>query len=210
MHSLCWWARPPCRSSCRWAPGRRTARRPPAWSWRRTSRCRPAPAACPRRTPRTGRYRDSPGSWTCASRTGFPVRREVTSATATATDSHVSRHIMCRFLTSIVVTISVLLASVSDALRSRDVEFMANVLLEYQMPICPSRRKTRTKRRGGWRKEVERGVKIQISRPKLKNEKVLLYFRDYFNRMTPNRWHTSAKSQSVFLIPPETRADWTL
>lgn len=56
---------------------------------------------------------------------------------------------MCRFLTSIVVTISVLLASVSDALRSRDVEFMANVLLEYQVPICPSGRKRRTKRRGG-------------------------------------------------------------
>lgn len=28
-----------------------------------------------------------------------------------------------------------LLASVSDALRSREVEFMASVLLEYQMPI---------------------------------------------------------------------------
>lgn len=51
---------------------------------------------------------------------------------------------MFRFLTNIVVTISVLLASVSDALRSRDVEFMANVLLEYQMPICPSRRKRKT------------------------------------------------------------------
>jgi len=48
-------------------------------------------------------------------------------------------------ITSIVVTISVLLASVSDALRSREVEFMANVLLEYQVPICSSRRKRRKK-----------------------------------------------------------------
>lgn len=105
---------------------------------------------------------------------------------------------MCRFLTSIVVTISVLLASVSDALRSRDVEFMANVLLEYQVPICPSGRKRRTKRRGGWRKEEERGVKIQISRPKSKNEKVPLYFRDYFNCIAPNWWPTSAEEEVVW------------
>lgn len=50
------------------------------------------------------------------------------------------------FLTSIVVTMSVLLASVSEALRSREVEFMASVLLEYQIPICPPRRKKSTKR----------------------------------------------------------------
>lgn len=40
--------------------------------------------------------------------------------------------------TNIVVTISVLLASVSEAFRSRDVEFMTNVLLENQVPICQS------------------------------------------------------------------------
>lgn len=39
-------------------------------------------------------------------------------------------------LTSIVVTVSVLLANDSDALMSKDVEFIANVLLEYQTPIC--------------------------------------------------------------------------
>ncbi len=39
-------------------------------------------------------------------------------------------------LTSIVVTMSVLLAKVSDVLMSKDVEFIANVLLEYQTPIC--------------------------------------------------------------------------
>jgi len=39
-------------------------------------------------------------------------------------------------LTSIVVTVSVLLANVTDALMSKDVEFIANVLLEYQTPIC--------------------------------------------------------------------------
>ncbi len=39
-------------------------------------------------------------------------------------------------LTSIVVTTSVLLAKVSDVLMSKDVEFIANVLLEYQTPIC--------------------------------------------------------------------------
>lgn len=38
--------------------------------------------------------------------------------------------------TSIVVTMSVLLAKVSDVLMSKDVEFIANVLLEYQTPIC--------------------------------------------------------------------------
>lgn len=47
------------------------------------------------------------------------------------------------FLTNIVVTVSVLLASVSDAFRSRDVEFMTNVLLENQVPICQN-----TKKRG--------------------------------------------------------------
>lgn len=34
------------------------------------------------------------------------------------------------------MTVSVLLASVSEAFRSRDVEFMTNVLLENQVPIC--------------------------------------------------------------------------
>lgn len=38
-------------------------------------------------------------------------------------------------LTSIVVTMSVLLASVSETLMSRLVEFIAKVLLEYQIPI---------------------------------------------------------------------------
>lgn len=41
---------------------------------------------------------------------------------------------------------SVLLASVSEALRSREVEFMANVLLEYQIPICAPRKKKSTER----------------------------------------------------------------
>lgn len=36
---------------------------------------------------------------------------------------------------------SVLLASVSDALRSREVEFMDKVLLENQMPICKAHNK---------------------------------------------------------------------
>ena len=39
-------------------------------------------------------------------------------------------------LTSMVVTMSVLLASVSDTLMSRLVEFMAKVLLENHTPIC--------------------------------------------------------------------------
>lgn len=47
-----------------------------------------------------------------------------------------------RFLTNIVVTVSVLLASVSEAFRSRDVEFMTNVLLENQVPICQNIKKT--------------------------------------------------------------------
>lgn len=38
-------------------------------------------------------------------------------------------------LTSMVVTMSVLLASVSETLMSRLVEFIAKVLLEYQIPI---------------------------------------------------------------------------
>lgn len=38
-------------------------------------------------------------------------------------------------LTRMVVTMSVLLASVSETLMSRLVEFMAKVLLEYQIPI---------------------------------------------------------------------------
>lgn len=54
------------------------------------------------------------------------------------------------------MTTSVLLASVSDALRSRDVEFMTNVLLEYQVPICQSRKKRRTKRRQ--KRNNKRGV----------------------------------------------------
>lgn len=45
------------------------------------------------------------------------------------------------FLTNIVVTVSVLLASVSEAFRSRDVEFMTNVLLENQVPICQNIKK---------------------------------------------------------------------
>lgn len=48
------------------------------------------------------------------------------------------------FLTNIVVTVSVLLASVSEAFRSRDVEFMTKVLLENQVPICQNTKK-RTK-----------------------------------------------------------------
>lgn len=44
-------------------------------------------------------------------------------------------------LTSIVVTVSVLLANVSDVLMSKDVEFIANVLLEYQTPICTCKKK---------------------------------------------------------------------
>lgn len=40
-----------------------------------------------------------------------------------------------RKLTSIVVTMSVLFASVSETLMSRLVEFIAKVLLEYQIPI---------------------------------------------------------------------------
>lgn len=39
-------------------------------------------------------------------------------------------------LTNIVVTMSVLLARVSDTLRSREVQFIVSVLLEYQIPIC--------------------------------------------------------------------------
>lgn len=35
-----------------------------------------------------------------------------------------------------MVTIKDLLASVSEAFRSKEVEFIANVLLEYQVPIC--------------------------------------------------------------------------
>lgn len=70
---------------------------------------------------------------------GFPVKKEVTSHEQLKTNS---RWCLAQTeFTRIVVMMSVLLASVSDALRSRDVEFMTRVLLEYQVPICWSRRK---------------------------------------------------------------------
>lgn len=99
-YSPCWSALPPCRSSCRWALGPRTARRPPAWSWRRTSRCRPAPAACPHRNPRTGRYPGSSGSWTYASRMGFPVRWDMTSSS-----SRFKRVVFCATLSTWLIFI---------------------------------------------------------------------------------------------------------
>lgn len=76
---------------------------------------------------------------------GFPVKKEVTSHEQLRTNS---RWCLAQTeFTRIVVTMSVLLASVSDALRSRDVEFMTRVLLEYQVPICWSRRKMRGQKR---------------------------------------------------------------
>ncbi len=46
-------------------------------------------------------------------------------------------------LTSMVVTMSVLFASVSETLISRLVEFIARVLLEYQIPIYHRRERER-------------------------------------------------------------------
>jgi len=75
---------------------------------------------------------------------GFPVIETVTTYGTLFIRSQTQNLILCVFfilcVTSIVVTIKVLLASVSDALRSREVEFMANVLLEYQVPICGGKR----------------------------------------------------------------------
>ena len=70
--SPCWLALQPCQSKSRWALEPRTARHPPAWSWRRISRCLPAPSACPHRSLHTGRCPGSPGSFLCAWHMGSP------------------------------------------------------------------------------------------------------------------------------------------
>lgn len=65
-------------------------------------------------------------------------KNTVHCAGSTAHDTDRRRRIakpLQRKLTSIVVTMSVLFASVSETLISRLVEFMAKVLLEYQIPI---------------------------------------------------------------------------
>lgn len=87
---------------------------------------------------------------------GFPVDSHVTRCPVSCRDSYGDSHskrtdldkpdhstatarantpASQKDLTSIVVTMSVLLASVSETLMSRLVEFIAKVLLEYQIPI---------------------------------------------------------------------------
>lgn len=55
--------------------------------------------------------------------------------------------------------------------------------------------------RGGRREEEDeekRKKEVSKSRPKSKNEKVPLYFRDYFNCIAPNWWPTSAEEEVVW------------